>query len=81
MESENREYLEYPGLTILLKYNVVDHIVGEQGYEGRTPDGLKVGVSWKELRQTHPNITFHADEYLWYMPGINGLSFDIVRPP
>ena len=80
-KSDSREFLEYTGVTVVLEYNIVEHIVAELGYEGVTPNGLKVGSRWKEVLNLYPRTTFHEDEGLWYAPGINGMSFDIVRPP
>ncbi|MFQ5873860.1 MAG: hypothetical protein ACE5JL_08670 [Dehalococcoidia bacterium] len=79
--AEGMEFLEYAGVAVTLQNGKVLIIRAEQGYRGSTPEGLKVAATWKELRQIYPTVTFHEDELIWYVPGINGLSFDIVRPP
>lgn len=79
--AEGFEFLEYPGVTVCLEHGRVCEVVAEDGYRGTTSRGLKVGATWKELRQLYPTIAFDEDERVWYVPGIDGLSFDIVRPP
>jgi hypothetical protein len=75
------EYLDYHGLSIVLTSGIVTVLAAEQGYLGTTPSGVQVGMPWKELKQIHPDISFYEEEYEWYVPGIDGLSFAIVRPP
>lgn len=79
--AEGYEFLHYHGVTVCLRQGLAYEIVAEEGYRGRTREGVNVGATWHELRKIHPNITFHEDERLWYVPGIDGLSFDLVRPP
>jgi len=71
----------YKGLTVWLQGGKVSEIDVEEGYEGATPQGLTVGASWSKLKQLYPTVTYHEEEHRWYVPGIDGLSFNIVRPP
>ena len=50
-------------------------------YTGTTKEGLGAGSSWEELKTIYPQITYDEDKCIWHVPGIEGLCFDIVRPP
>lgn len=75
------EWWDYKGFFIDFKAGIVWSLAAEEGYLGATPSGVKVGFSWAQLKQIHPDLDFHEDAMVWYVPGIDGLSFDIVRPP
>lgn len=74
--------LTYPGLSIAFRHGVAFQLEAEEGYEGKTPDGVYVGMSWKTLKAMYGELKFDCDEcYFWFVPGIEGLGFDIARPP
>lgn len=71
----------YTALVIWLTDGEITEINTKQGYKGSTPQGLTVGVPWRTLRHVYRRLTFHEEQNRWYSPGIDGLSFEIVRPP
>ncbi len=76
-----RERLHYAGLSVALEEFKVFMVIAEVGYKGATKEGLRAGASWSELNQIYPNVAFYETKMVWYVPGINGMSFSIVRPP
>jgi len=76
-----REGLCYKGMSISLEDEKVYMITAEEEYKGSTKEGLKVGVTWTALKEIYPSVTFHENKMVWYVPGIDGMSFRIVRPP
>ncbi len=75
------QIFHYDVLEIWLPQEKVSEIDVVRGYQGSTKEGLTPGASWKKLREAYPTVSWHEDECRWYVPGIDGLSFDIVRPP
>lgn len=71
----------YPSLTVTIVKGRVQSISAEEGYEGSTPQGVRVGTSWTQLLKIHPDVRFVESKMMWCVPGLNGMSFDIVRPP
>jgi len=75
------EFLEYGPITVCIEGGRAVELVAEQGYFGADPSGLRVGTPWAELLRIYPNVAPDEEEYEWYVPGLEGMSLDIVRPP
>lgn len=78
--TEGREGWQYGPLSIWLQHGVVYNIVAELGYVGITAEGLRVGVPWREAWRIYPTLAYYEEEAMWCVPGLNGISFDFVRP-
>ena len=74
-------HFHYGWSRIWLVQQRVTEIDLQDGYQGATAEGLRPAASWQELAKTYPSVTYHEREHRWYVPGIDGLSFEIVRPP
>lgn len=71
----------YGWSVIWLQKQKIIEIDVQSGYKGTTHEGLSVEASWSELIKVYPTVGYHEGEHRWYVPGIDGLSFNIVRPP
>jgi hypothetical protein len=78
---EEVRFLHYTGLMVYVWNGTVKEIHTRQGYLGTTAEGLGIGASWTTLRSIYPAITFSEEFGNWYVPGINGMSIEIFRPP
>lgn len=72
-------FFAYSGLEVCLHVGRCSMLIAEKGYSGTTPDGIGVGVKWKQLVKVHKNLKYHEEDSLWVVPGIHGLGFEIVR--
>lgn len=79
-EAEVLSFLEYPGLTVCLENDQISMLIAEYGYEGKTPDGSYVGMTWLELKSKYSELKFDVENDLWVVPGLDGVWFDIARP-
>ena len=81
-ENQSGEYanLTYNGLSVHLKHGITFQLEAEEGYIGKTPDGVYVGMRWKDISAKYPELEFNGDLDFWFIPGIEGLGFDIASP-
>lgn len=80
VDGEVLEYLESNGLTIVFLSGLVETIILESGYCGSTSAGIYVGMPWKELETTFPDVQFVHGLECWIVPSLPNLEVTICSP-
>jgi hypothetical protein len=75
------EFFDYPSLMVVFVSGRVEDVIATVGYKGKTPDGVGIGTTWKELKSKYPYIYFEEEFGLWQIQGKAGLGFALMRPP
>lgn len=71
---------DFGEIVVIFNKNLeVDSVVASEGFKGRTADGIRVGMSFKDLLEVAGQVTWDVDMYMW-RPSRDGLWLEIKRP-
>lgn len=74
------EILDYGVVFLYVEHDRVESIELVIGYRGTTTEGLRPGTKWETLITLYPDVRWNEEEFVWYIPGLTGLSMEIVTP-
>ena len=62
------EVLDYGTFLVCLIHGRVEDVIALRGYVGETNDGLRVGMSWRELLTRFPDVFCDEMQRVWRLP-------------